>query len=112
VSRAIYIQIIDNPFQDIIYSDLYYDNGATNQAIAEHLQYSLDYYYPNMVYVEYIDLFLEDEERFPEIREMFSFGLITPPVILINGKAIFHGGISYRIIIEEIDRMLSSGPLH
>jgi disulfide oxidoreductase YuzD len=112
VSKPIYIQIIDSPFRDFICSDFYYDEGVTNQAIAEHLQYSLDYHYPNMVHVEYIDLFLEEEEKFSDIRDMFNFGIITPPLILINGKAMFHGGISYRIIMEEIDRMLSSGLSH
>lgn len=110
--RSIHIQIVDNPFQDITFSESYYDEGANNQAIAEQLQESLNYHYPNMIHVEYIDLFLEEESRFAEIREMLSFGLISPPVILLNGKPLFHGGISYSIILEEIEKIIASGPIH
>jgi len=110
--NKIFVQIIDDPFEDLLINEDYFDNGADNQAIAEQLQESLDYHYPNMVHVEYIDLFLENEDRFQEIREMLGHGLITLPVVLINGKASFHGGISYRMILDEIENILSSGPIH
>lgn len=110
--NKIFVQIIDNPFEDLLINDDYFDNGADNQAIAEQLQESLDYHYPNMVHVEYIDLFLEDEDRFQEIREMLGHGLITLPVVLINGRAFFHGGVSYKMILDEIENILSSGPIH
>ncbi|RMG01385.1 MAG: hypothetical protein D6726_09615 [Nitrospirae bacterium] len=110
--NRIYLQIIDNPFEDLVYSETSYDEGATNHALAEELQTSFDIQYPNMVHVEYIDLFLEDESRFPEIREMLSHGLLRLPVILINGNPFLHGGISYQIIMEEVEKILSAGPLH
>ncbi len=110
--NRIHIQILDNPFEDVFLGDDYYDDGPNNQAIAEELQQSLDYHYPNMVLVEYIDLFLEDDEKFTEVREMLSHGLITLPVILINGKPFIHGGISYKIILDEIENILSAGPIH
>ena len=106
------MQILDNPFEDVVFSDSSFDESVNNQAIAEELQNSLDFHYPSMVHVEYIDLFLEDEGRFVEIREMLGHGLITLPVILINGYPFLHGGISYIIIIEEIEKMLSSGPVN
>ncbi|NOX20788.1 MAG: hypothetical protein GXO99_05970 [Nitrospirae bacterium] len=110
--QRIHIQILDNPFEDVNFSDNYFDEGINNQALAEQLQNSLDYHFPNLVHVEYIDLFLEDDNRFAEVRELLSHGLITLPVILINGEPFIHGGISYKVIIEEVERMLSSGPVH
>ena len=110
--QRVYLQILDNPFEDLVYSESSYDDAVTNHAIAEELQNSFDFHYPNMVHVEYIDLFLEDDGRFPEIREMLSHGLVILPVILINGSPFLHGGISYDIIMEEIEKILSSGPSH
>jgi glutaredoxin len=62
--------------------------------------------------VEYIDLFLNDEIHFPEIRSLLSQGAITTPVVLINGIPKIHGGIPRMIIKEEVEKLLSSGPLH
>ncbi len=110
--QRIFIQILDNPFEDVLFSDSSIDESVNNQAIAEELQNSLDFHYPSMVHVEYIDLFLEDEGRFIEIREMLSHGLITLPVILINGSPFLHGGIAHAVIMDEIGKLLSSGPVH
>ncbi len=110
--NRIHIQILDNPFEDLNFSVPAVDEVADNQAVAEDLQNSMDFHYPGMVHVEYVDLFLEEDDRFSEIREMVSHGLITLPVILINGRPFLHGGISRSIIIEEIEKLLSSGPVH
>ncbi|RMG69690.1 MAG: hypothetical protein D6710_08445 [Nitrospirae bacterium] len=110
--QRIHIQILDNPFEDVNFSESYYDEGVNNQTLAEQLQTSFDYQYPNLVLVEYIDLFLEDESRFAEVRELISHGLITLPVILINGEPFIHGAISYRVIHEEVERLISKGPVH
>lgn len=110
--QRIHIQILDNPFEDVSFSESYFDEGVNNQALAEQLQTSLDYQYPNLVLVEYVDLFLEDESRFVEVRELVSHGLITLPVILINGEPFIYGAISYRAVIEEVERLLSMGPVH
>ncbi len=110
--QRIHIQILDNPFEDLNFSESYYDEGVNNQAFAEELQAALDYQYPNLVLVEYIDLFLEDESRFTEVRELVSHGLLSLPVVLINGTPFIYGAISYRAVLEEVERLLSTGPVH
>jgi disulfide oxidoreductase YuzD len=112
VLNRVHVQIIDNPFEEAFYSDDSLDEALNNQAIAEELQNSFDIHYPSMVHVEYIDLFMEEDQRFAEIRDMLRHGLIVLPVILINGRPFIHGGISYRAIMEEIEKRLSSGPVH
>lgn len=111
--QRVFLQIIDNPYEDVIFSDeLTFDESVNNQAIAEELQKSMDFHYPSMVHVEYVDLFLEEGDRFSELKEMLSHGLISLPIIMINGRPFLHGGISYSMIIEEIERLISSGPSH
>jgi hypothetical protein len=110
--QRVYLQILDNPFEDLIYSELTYDDAVTNNAIVEELRNSLDFHFPSMVLVEYIDLFLEEDNRFTEVRELLSHGIISLPVILINGKPVYHGGISHSIILEEIEKLFLSGPIH
>ena len=68
--------------------------------------------YPYVVSVEYIDLFMDDENEFPEIGELLRHGAINTPVILINGVPKIHGGIPYAVIKKRLRRSLSSGPVH
>lgn len=110
--EKIFIQIIDNPFENIIYSDTFEDIASHNRALAEELQILFDLNYPTMVSVEYIDLFFNEDENFQNIREMLSHGVITLPFILVNGTPLYYGAISNKIIIDEIEKRLSSGPIH
>lgn len=110
--NRIHLQILDNPYEDVFFSDTSIDEAVNNQAVTEELQSSLESNYPSMVHVEYIDLFLEDDRRFVEIREMLRHGLIVLPVVLINGSPFLHGGIPYKAIMEEVEKRLLSGPVH
>jgi hypothetical protein len=83
-----------------------------NQLLAEQLDSELRYHYPSVVSVEYIDLFSSDEDSFPEVRQMLHQGVITTPVVLINGVPRMHGGIPTGLIKTEVERIISSGPLH
>jgi len=39
-------------------------------------------------------------------------GTINAPVILINGIPKIHGGIPRAVIREEVDKLISEGPVH
>ena len=66
--RRVYIQILDNPTEEIIFSTERFDDSATNKVLAEELQKEMSSSYPYVVSVEYIDLFMDDENEFPEIK--------------------------------------------
>ncbi|MDA8155091.1 MAG: hypothetical protein M0Z52_01350 [Actinomycetota bacterium] len=108
--QRVIIQILDNP--------AYWSGGAApsrpvdNESIAAELRNDLNYNYPSVTSVEYIDLFEGDEESFPEIRELLHQGLITAPIVLINGVPKMHGGIPSYLIKTEVEKIISSGPLH
>jgi len=98
--------------EDIIFSNEKFDDFATNKVLAEELQKEMSSSYPFVVSVEYVDLFTDDEGEFPEIRELLRHGAINTPVVLINGIPKIHGGIPYAVIKTEIEKVLSSGPVH
>ncbi len=109
--QRVYIQILDNPVHWSV------DSGKSaepiqNQMIAEELKNELNYNYPSVTSVEYIDLFDDEDESFAEIRELLQQGLISAPVVLINGIPKIHGGIPSTLIKVEVEKIISSGPLH
>lgn len=110
--HRVHIQILDNPTEEIFFSSENLDDSATNKILADELQKEMSHSYPFVVSVEYIDLFTDDENEFPEIRELLRHGAINTPVILINGIPKIHGGIPYSVIRKEIEKVLYSGPVH
>jgi len=110
--QRVYIQILDNPLQEVILDGEEFDQPIRNKILADELRKEMTYSYPNVVSVEYVDIFLHDDLYFPEIRELLSHGAISTPVILINGIPKIHGGIPRTIIKEEVEKILSAGPLH
>ncbi len=89
-----------------------FEEPVRNKILADELRKEMNYNYASVVSVEYIDLFMNDEMDFPEIRELLSQGAIHAPVILINGVPKLHGGIPRAVIREEVDKLLSDGPVH
>ena len=110
--QRVHIQILDNPMENVLLNAEEFENPVTNRALAENLRKELNYFYPSVVFVEYIDLFMDGEEDFDDIRELLSLGAITTPVVLINGVLKIHGGISASVIKKEVERLISSGPVH
>ncbi|MDH5202522.1 MAG: thioredoxin family protein [Nitrospirota bacterium] len=110
--QRVHIQILDNPMENVLLNAEEFENPVTNRALAENLRKELNYFYPSVVFVEYIDLFMDGEEDFDDIRELLSLGAITTPVVLINGVLKIHGGISTSVIKKEVERLISSGPVH
>jgi hypothetical protein len=110
--QRVRIQILDNPMEGVILDAEEFDEPARNKMLADELRKEMHYYYPTVVSVEYIDLFMNDDMDFPEIRELLSQGAINSPVILINGVPKLHGGIPKSVIREEVDRLMSDGPVH
>ena len=110
--QRVHIQILDNPIEGVILDAEEFEEPIKNKILADELRKEMNYCYPNVVAVEYIDLFLNDELYFPEIRDLLSQGAINTPVILINGVPKIHGGIPRMIIKEEVEKLLSAGPLH
>lgn len=110
--QRVRIQILDNPMEGVILDAEEFDEPARNKMLADELRKEMHYYYPTVVSVEYIDLFMNDDMDFPEIRELLSQGAINSPVILINGVPKLHGGIPKSVIRDEVDRLMSEGPLH
>ncbi|MBI4685964.1 MAG: hypothetical protein HY755_12330 [Nitrospirae bacterium] len=110
--QRVYIQILDNPMDDIVFAEERINDSVTNKILAEELQKEMSHFYPFVVSVEYVDLFMDDEEAFPEIRELLRHGAINTPVVLINGIPKIHGGIPYSVIRKEVEHLLSSGPVH
>lgn len=110
--QRVHIQILDNPVEDVIFSRGNLDESTTNKILAEELQRELSHFYPFVVSVEYIDLFMDDGNAFPEIRELLRHGAISTPVVVINGIPRIHGGIPYSVIRKEVEKVLYSGPMH
>lgn len=110
--KRVYIQILDNPTEDIFFSTEKFEETSTNKILADELKEELTYNYPYLVSVEYIDLFTDDEREFPEIRELIRHGAITPPVVIINGEPRIYGGIPNSIIKKEVERLLGSDLIH
>ena len=82
--NRVHIQILDNPINWLPAAD-----GAgerdENQIIADRLRDDLNFSYPTVTSVEYIDLFDDEGESFTEIRDLLNQGVISAPVVLING---------------------------
>ncbi len=110
--QKVHIQILDNPLENVILDAEEFEEPIKNKILAEELRKEMNYSYPTVVSVEYIDLFMDDDTGFSDIKEMLRQGAINAPVILINGVPRIHGGIPRAVIREEVERLLSSGPLH
>lgn len=110
--QRVHIQILDNPVEEVIFDAQEFEEPIKNKILADELKKEMHYYYPTVVSVEYIDLFTGDELDFPEIRELLRQGAINAPVILINGVPKIHGGIPRSVIRDEVDKLVSDGPLH
>ena len=109
--QRVHIQILDNPTENVIFEDTTVTAGA-NKVLVEELTKEMNDSYPSAVYVEYVDLFMDSDEEFEDIRELLRLGAINPPIILINGVLKIHGGIPSTVIRKEVDKLLSSGPIH
>ncbi len=110
--RRVHIQILDNPLEDILLNGDGLEFSATNRQLTEELQNEMNYFYPSVVYVEYKDLFMDGEGGFEEIRELLRVGVINTPVVLINGVLKMQGSIPTSVIKQEVEYLLSSGPVH
>ncbi len=110
--QRIHIQILDNPMESLFFDDYSTEIAGTNKILTEELSQEMNYFYPSLVFVEYIDLFMDDEDEFDDIRELLRMGAINTPIVLINKVIKIHGGISSSIIMKEVEKILSAGPLH
>lgn len=110
--QRVHIQILDNPLEYVMVNAEEFEEPIKNKALADELRKEMHYYYPTVVSVEYIDLFMDDTADFPDIKELLRQGAINAPVVLINGYPRIHGGIPTSVIKEEVERLISSGPVH
>jgi hypothetical protein len=55
---------------------------------------------------------MDGEGEYEEIRELLRLGVINTPVVLINGVLKIQGSIPTSLIKQEIEMLLSSGPVH
>ncbi len=110
--QRVHIQILDNPTESILFDDNSTDDLGTNKVLTNELSQEMNYFYPSVVFVEYIDLFMEGEEEFDDIKELLRLGALNPPIVLINGVLKVHGGIPASVIMREVEKLLSSGPAH
>lgn len=110
--QRVHIQILDNPTETILFDDNSTDVSGTNKILSDELSQEMNYFYPSVVFVEYIDLFMEGEEEFDDIKELLRLGALNPPIVLINGVLRVHGGIPASVIRREVEKLLSSGPIH
>ena len=110
--QRIHIQILDNPIESILFEENASHVAVTNKILAQEFTKEMNYFYPSVVCVEYIDLFMDGEEEFDDIRELLQMGAVNTPVVLINGVLKIHGGIPSSVIKKEVERLLSSGPVH
>jgi hypothetical protein len=110
--QRVHIQILDNPVESILFDDSTSEVAETNKVLSDELSQEMNYFYPSVVCVEYIDLFLNGEEEFEDIKELLRLGALNAPVVLINGVLKIHGGIPASVIRREVDKLLSSGPFH
>ncbi|MDA8388978.1 MAG: hypothetical protein M0Z58_10010 [Nitrospiraceae bacterium] len=109
--NRVHIQILDNPINWIPAAGGFGEQEQ-NQIIAEQLRNDLNCSYPTVTSVEYIDLFNDEGESFSEIRELLNQGIISAPVVLINGVPKIHGGIPSMLIKTEVEKIISAGPVH
>jgi hypothetical protein len=110
--QRVHVQILDNPMEGIIFKEDTLDVPVTNKKLTEDLRKEMNYFYPSVVFVEYIDLFMDGDEEFADIRELLRLGAINTPVVLIDGLIKVHGGIPPSIIKSEVEKLLSTGPVH
>jgi hypothetical protein len=110
--QRVHIQILDNPTEGVLFDDNTTEISGTNKILTEELSDEMKYFYPSVVYVEYIDLFMDGEEEFDDIRELLRLGALHTPVVLINGMLKMHGGIPATVIRREVDKLLSEGLTH
>jgi hypothetical protein len=110
--QRVHIQVLDNPTEGILYDDNTTETGGTNKVLTDELSNEMNYFYPSVVFVEYIDLFMDGEEEFDDIKELLRMGALNTPVVLINGVLKIHGGIPAAVIKKEVEKLLSSGPVH
>ncbi len=110
--HRVHVQILDNPYEEFLYNWDEFEAPLTNREIAEELKKEMDYFYSSLVFVEYIDLFTDEEEEFGEIRELLRLGAIDTPIVVINGTIRAYGNISAPVIKQEVERLLSLGPIH
>ncbi len=110
--QRVHIQILDTPTEGVLFDDNTTEISGTNKVLTEELSDEMSYSYPSVVYVEYIDLFMEGEEEFDDIRELLRLGALHTPVVLINGMLKVHGGIPATVIRREVDKLLSEGLMH
>lgn len=109
--QRVHIQVLDNPLEEIILNEDEFNPSPTNRQVTEELKKEMNYFFPSVVFVEYIDLFMNGEE-FEEIRELLQLGVINTPIVLINGALKIQGSIPTSAIKQEVETLLSSGPVH
>ncbi|HZV47195.1 MAG TPA: hypothetical protein VFG06_07620 [Thermodesulfovibrionales bacterium] len=110
--QRVHIQILDNPTEGVLFDDNTTEISGTNKILTEELSNEMNYFYPSVVYVEYVDLFMDGEEEFDDIKELLHLGALNTPVVLINGVLKVHGGIPASVIRREVDKLLSEGLIH
>ena len=110
--QRVHIQILDNPTEGVLFDDNTTEISGTNKILTEELSNEMNYFYPSVVYVEYVDLFMDGEEEFDDIKELLQLGALNTPVVLINGVLKVHGGIPATVIRREVDKLLSEGLVH
>ncbi len=110
--QRVHVQVLDNPTEGILFDDNTTETGGTNKVLTDELSKEMNYFYPSAVFVEYIDLFMDGEEEFDDIKELLRMGALNTPVVLINGVLKIHGGIPASVIKKEVEKLLSTGPVH
>jgi hypothetical protein len=110
--QRVHIQILDNPTEGVLFDDNTSEISGTNKILTDELSNEMNYFYPSVVYVEYVDLFMDGEEEFDDIKELLQLGALNTPVVLINGVLKVHGGIPATVIRREVDKLLSEGLVH
>jgi len=110
--QRVHIQILDNPMEEILFDGEELESSVSNRQLTEELKNELNDFYPSVVCIEYKDLFMDGEGDFEEIRELLRLGVITTPVVLINGMLKVQGSIPASVIKQEVEKLLSSGLSH
>jgi hypothetical protein len=110
--QRVHVQVLDNPTEGILFDDNSTEVSGTNKILTEELFKELSYFYPSVVFVEYIDLFMDGDEEFDDIKELLRMGALNTPIVLINGILKIHGGIPATVIRREVEKLLASGPIH
>ena len=110
--QRVHVQILDNPTEVVLFDDSSSDVAGTKKILSDELSKEMNDFYPSVVCVEYVDLFMDGEEEFDDIKELLRMGALNTPVVLINGVLKIHGGIPASVIKREVEKLLSSGPVH